>query len=84
MLNITTDGFSLIQTEVGESVYFVHMNQELFPHPHLFDPDRYSRARDVGVHLESFLVPFLKGARDCVGKKYVTANMSLALSIHFC
>jgi cytochrome P450 len=53
---------------MGQS--FVHLNPDIFPSPKVFDPSRW-----LGEHandLESYLVPFSKGPRSCLGIKYVS------------
>ncbi|OJJ46793.1 hypothetical protein ASPZODRAFT_142587 [Penicilliopsis zonata CBS 506.65] len=58
-------------TPISESSYFVHMDPSLFPDPDSFDPDRWIRASEQGFSLTSFLVPFSKGSRQCLGIKWV-------------
>ncbi|KAL4895476.1 cytochrome P450 [Aspergillus ambiguus] len=54
-------------TPVSQSIYFVHTDPTVFPHPHKFDPDRWIEAANRGERLTKFLVPFTKGPRICLG-----------------
>lgn len=56
-----------MQTVVSGTSYFMHMDPELFPNPHEFDPERWIRAQQNGQRLEPFLVNFTKGTRQCIG-----------------
>ncbi|KXN86367.1 Trichodiene oxygenase, partial [Leucoagaricus sp. SymC.cos] len=52
-------------TIVGMSVTSLHNNGALFPSPEVFDPERWLRPESK--NLESFLAPFSKGPRMCLG-----------------
>ncbi|KAH8749943.1 cytochrome P450 [Diaporthe sp. PMI_573] len=62
-------------TPCSTATYFVHTNPELFTDPWSFDPYRWIRSADQGVHLESHLSLFLKGTRSCLGINLATAEM---------
>lgn len=54
------------------SSYWMHMDPEVFPDPHSFEPRRWltddtERLRIMHAHY----VPFSKGSRACVGQKWV-------------
>ncbi|KAK0436273.1 cytochrome P450 [Armillaria borealis] len=51
-------------TTVGIGSTFVLMNEDIFPDPHCFDPERWLRP---GVSLDKYLIPFSKGPRACLG-----------------
>lgn len=49
---------------------FVHLNEESFPDPTNFDPERWFGENTK--ELENDLVPFSKGPRACLGIKYAS------------
>ncbi|PLB45247.1 cytochrome P450 [Aspergillus steynii IBT 23096] len=53
-------------TVVSMSSWTMHHDQNLFPEPEKFDPDRWLDA-DHSRYLERFLLSFGKGSRQCVG-----------------
>lgn len=60
-------------TPVGVTSVLIHHNPELFPDSNSFIPERFidsegKRRRD----LEGYLLSFSKGARECLGIKYVS------------
>lgn len=57
-------------TPVGMSSGLIHLDANVFPQPHAFDPERWM---DPVEHrrLEKYLVPFSRGTRICLGLKYV-------------
>ncbi|KAL4874373.1 cytochrome P450 [Aspergillus karnatakaensis] len=60
--------------------YFVLMDSHIFPNPHEFDPDRWSRAAAKGARLDKYLVTFGKGSRMCVGLNLAYAEMFLIIA----
>jgi cytochrome P450 len=50
---------------------FLHLNPELFEDPHAFRPERWLEERGDKENLETWLIPFSKGSRSCVGLKCV-------------
>jgi cytochrome P450 len=53
-------------TIVGMSSWLMHRNPDVFPDPMKFDPDRWLNHEDFR-RLERHMVPFGRGARQCVG-----------------
>ena len=59
----------LLQTSVAITVQMVHMSPEIFKSPSTFDPYRWLAVESRELH--HWLVPFSRGPRACMGKKYV-------------
>ena len=57
------------QTVVSMSHISIQMNENIFPSPEKFIPDRW--LGDEGSSLERWNVAFSKGPRQCIGMKYV-------------
>lgn len=55
---------------VGASVlvqiYALHHNEEVFPEPLSFKPERFQKEESVGRHPFAF-IPFSGGPRNCIG-----------------
>ncbi|KAL9110475.1 MAG: hypothetical protein Q9227_005019 [Pyrenula ochraceoflavens] len=57
------------KTPVSSTIYLVLTNEEIFPSPFQFNPERWTKTNEGGQRLDRFLVPFGKGSRACVGIK---------------
>ncbi|KAL1857565.1 hypothetical protein Daus18300_010324 [Diaporthe australafricana] len=53
-------------TPVGMTIHLLHQNQEEYPQPKLFNPDRWMDPNPWRMGKKTF-VPFSKGRRNCVG-----------------
>ncbi|KAJ6070453.1 hypothetical protein N7467_011772 [Penicillium canescens] len=67
-------------TRVSETNYFVLTDPEIFPDPHVFDPERWLRAAAKGERLDRYMVNFGKGTRICVGMNLAYAELFLVLA----
>ena len=47
--------------------YFVHTNEDVFPDPFRFNPDRWVEAAKRKFPLNNYLASFTKGSRQCLG-----------------
>ncbi|GLA72082.1 hypothetical protein AtubIFM55763_002600 [Aspergillus tubingensis] len=56
------------------------MNPEVFPEPQTFDPNRWLDTQSDGTEDRHF-VPFLRGARDCIGKNMAYAKIYILLAL---
>jgi len=56
---------------------FVHYNPDIFDDPLTFNPDRWleDRQGQGKESLDTWLVPFSRGTRMCVGIKYVSVYL---------
>jgi len=64
-------------------VSFVHFNPEIFVDPLTFNPDRWLEDRSGRESLDTWLVPFSRGTRMCLGIKYVSLSFLPLLLSHF-
>lgn len=67
------------QTLISQTNYFVLMDPYIFPDPHVFDPERWTRAAAKGERLDRYLVNFSKGSRNCLGMKYVCLQPNFSI-----
>lgn len=54
-------------TPIGMSSLLMHNNEEHFPNPRRFDPERW--LQPDSARLRNYLVPFSRGSRQCLGMK---------------
>ena len=54
-------------TDVIVSIYDIHRNVQHWPHPEIFDPDRFAPEVAKNRHPYAF-IPFSGGPRNCIGK----------------
>lgn len=65
--------------QVGVNNYAILHNQEYFPDPFKFEPDRWLASDQGGFTLDAF-VPFSIGTRGCAGKAMAYSQTSLVLA----
>ncbi|KAI9704833.1 MAG: hypothetical protein M1836_006613 [Candelina mexicana] len=68
-------------TTVGMNMADLHHNEELFPDPHSFIPERW--LGPDAVNNKRNLVPFSRGSRNCVGMNLAYAAMPLITAAMF-
>lgn len=78
------DGSTVYQIPRGatfsQSSYLIHTNQDLYPNPHEFNPERYLTTDGSVTDAQRYLVAFGKGTRACSGINLAFAEMYLALA----
>lgn len=68
-------------TNLGMTAVLTHQNEELFPEPKTFRPERWLGAE--GKRLDKFLVVFNRGTRSCVGMNLARAEVYMILAAVF-
>lgn len=48
-------------------IYALHRNEDYFPDPDIYKPERFQMDESIGRHAFAF-VPFSAGPRNCIGK----------------
>ncbi len=78
--DIAVDGY---RVEAGSllavGIYALHRDPELWEHPSVFDPDRFSPKRSAGRNRWQF-IPFAGGSRSCIGEHFARLETTLALA----
>ena len=71
-VDIVIDGHKIpASTTVSMSPYSLHRNSAVFPHPLVFNPDRwYGEPKDV-AEMKKWFWAFSSGGRMCIGIQYV-------------
>lgn len=68
-----------VGTQVGVSAYSLHHNEEYFPEPFTYDPERWLPENEDRITKAAF-VPFSTGSRSCAGKAMAYQEVSLTLA----
>ncbi|OAD53067.1 Cytochrome P450 4g15 [Eufriesea mexicana] len=61
------------------ATYKLHRNEDIYPNPHVFNPDNFLPEKTANRHYYAF-VPFSAGPRSCVGRKYAMLKLKIVLS----
>lgn len=59
--------------------YIVHRNEDIFPNPEKFIPERFLDQDNKSKFLFGY-IPFSAGARNCIGQKYAMHQMKTVVS----
>lgn len=65
-------------TSISVSTYLVHANEDIFPDPLTFDPERW--LGPAGAARRKYQMAFSKGPRACIGMYLANAEMALAIA----
>ncbi|XP_045848590.1 cytochrome P450 3A12-like isoform X5 [Meles meles] len=65
-------------TVVMVPVFTLHRDQDLWPEPEEFHPERFSKKNKDSINPYTYL-PFGTGPRNCIGMRFATTSMKLAL-----
>ena len=68
---------------VSMSIPLIHNNEEIFPEPYRFSPERWLPLETEGQRLLRFLVVFGGGSRQCIGMELAKAEILCALACVF-
>jgi cytochrome P450 len=69
-------------TSISMSIPSVHFNENIYPNPLSFDPERFLRPAEK-ERSEAYVVPFGGGSRICVGKEFALMTLYLATAMLF-
>ena len=64
---------------VNVLIYALHHDEQLYPEPHKFIPERFNEANKKQRPNESF-IPFGAGPRSCVAQRFALLEMKLLLA----
>ncbi|KAI0379348.1 cytochrome P450 [Hypomontagnella monticulosa] len=65
-------------TSISTSTLLVHANEDIFPDPFVFDPERW--LGPAGAARRKYQLAFSKGPRTCIGNHLANAEMTVAIA----
>ncbi|CAP71741.1 uncharacterized protein PODANS_6_6940 [Podospora anserina S mat+] len=68
-------------TPIGMTSMINHFNEELFPNPHSFSPERWLIDGKPNYKLQKFLIAFGKGSRSCIGESLAYCEVYLMTAL---
>jgi cytochrome P450 len=68
---------------VSMTSMLIHENENIYPEPHKFRPERWLNEGYQFRHLERYLVPFNRGVRVCLGLNLARAELFVILAVLF-
>lgn len=75
------------RTPVGLTIVDHNQNEDIFPHPEVYDPERWLVKEDgswkLNKAMDRWFFPFGKGSRSCLGVNLATAELHCALATLF-
>ena len=70
------------KTIVSAQPYILHRQENIFPNPETFNPDRWLVDKDSLRPMLKSLLTFSSGPRVCIGKELALAGMQIFNSRH--
>lgn len=67
-------------TVVQVPIYSIHHDDEIYPNPHRFDPDRFDNMDLKLLRDEGKFIPFGHGPRQCIGMRFSTLQIKAAIA----
>ncbi|KIA75613.1 cytochrome P450 [Aspergillus ustus] len=68
-------------TAIAMNLYHMHMDENIYPEPTVFKPERWIEAAATGQDLDKYFAPFSKGPRGCLGVNLANAQMYLGMGV---
>ncbi|KAH8376515.1 hypothetical protein KR200_011352 [Drosophila serrata] len=66
-------------SDVIFSPFYMGRCKDFFPNPLVFNPERWASGAEPKIDASTF-IPFMKGARSCIGQRYAMVMIKLVLS----
>lgn len=82
---LTVDGIFFPKgTILGVPIYGIHHNENYFPDPHTFKPERWlveESGEEAVKRAQEAFTPFTIGSRTCIGKKVALMELHMAVAL---
>ncbi|KAI6219866.1 CRE-CYP-29A2 protein [Aphelenchoides fujianensis] len=76
--DLVVDGHTIPRhTPVVISPLLMHHNEQVFPNPHRFDPERFLGDREFAANS---YVPFSAGSRNCIGQRFAQREVLIMIA----
>ncbi|XP_015784399.1 cytochrome P450 4C1-like [Tetranychus urticae] len=64
---------------VGIMIHMIHRDENIFPNPNVYNPDRFNPERLTSIPACGF-IPFSMGPRNCIGQKFAYLEIKIVLA----
>ncbi|KAJ3661324.1 hypothetical protein Zmor_005723 [Zophobas morio] len=76
----TVDGIKIPKdTNISIFLYGMNYSEEVYPQPHIFDPERFL-PENQGIRHNFAYVPFSAGPRNCIGQKFALLELKTTVA----